>query len=209
MEIVNKEMYHFHDTRISVYNDIWVPGNELTVDDNYQSFYSKVIQNSILGVRVEDDENYRQLSGVINYYLDNESKLDLDTAKELLKKARYIIKDYSVLTRENALEDVRKSINPDLPSRFHSMWLCDELSKQHWIDVFGKCDEKTYRLYKVAATGTLFKSSDTFIPMHFKNYNECIELAKGYWNPVFETKEQDEEAEYLFQGKIKVLEKIS
>lgn len=204
MEVVNKVMYHFHDTKISKYNDVWVPGNEFIIDDNYTSYYSNMVRNFSLSVLTQGNKN-SQLIGVIDYYLNHEPNQEI--ADKILKDSRRIIMNYCILTRENALEEARKKIDPSLPSRFHSIWLCDELGAKYWNHSLNTGN--TYELYKVLLTGELFKSSDAFIPKNYKDYNECLEIAKKYWNPVFENEEQEEKAEYLFQGKIKVLEKIS
>lgn len=62
-------------------------------------------------------------------------------------------------------------------------------------------------LYRVSVTGNLFKSSDSFIPDDELTAREMYEESSKYWNPVF-SEEDLCKAEYLFQGKVKVLEKI-
>ena len=56
--------------------------------------------------------------------------------------------------------------------------------------------------------GNLFKSSNNFIPDDELTAREMYEASSAYWNPIF--KEEDLcKAEYLFQGKVKVLEEIN
>jgi hypothetical protein len=60
----------------------------------------------------------------------------------------------------------------------------------------------------VLLNGNLFKSSDAFLPSSNSNYNSNLIEAENYWNPKFENEEQEKKAEYLFQGKLKILEKV-
>ena len=62
-----------------------------------------------------------------------------------------------IFKREMALEETRKEKHPELISRFHCIWLCDKDSLPYWI---GQLPGK---VYKVAATGIIFESSDNFL----------------------------------------------
>lgn len=63
-------------------------------------------------------------------------------------------------------------------------------------------------LFRVSITGNLFKSSDSFIPNDELTTKEMYNVSSKYWNPVF-NEDNLCKAEYLFQGKVKVLEKIN
>lgn len=49
MEVKDKVMYHYH--KLGIYDDIWQVGNELTVDDNFDSYYSSIIDKFSTGVK--------------------------------------------------------------------------------------------------------------------------------------------------------------
>ncbi len=202
MEVKDKIMYHYH--RLGIYDDIWQIGNEIIVDDNFNSYYGSIIDKFSTGVKCVN--GIFSLDRVIDEYIDDIGlgNVDLNTIEDLLKCSSLIIKNINIYNRELMLEKYRKENNPKLPSRLHSIWLADKESLSFWKGQFsGKL-----KLYRVSITGELFKSSDDFIPDDELTAKEMYETSSNYWNPTF--KEEDLcKAEYLFQGKVKVLEKIN
>ena len=201
MEVKDKIMYHYH--RLGIYDDIWQVGNEITVDDNFNSYCGSIVDKFSTGVKCVN--GIFSLDRVIDEYIDDIGlgNVDLNTIEDLLKCSSLIIKNINIYNRELMLEKYRKENNPKLPSRLHSIWLADKESLSFWKGQFsGKL-----KLYRVSITGELFKSSDDFIPDDELTAKEMYETSSNYWNPTF--KEEDLcKAEYLFQGKVKVLEKI-
>lgn len=118
--------------------------------------------------------------------------------------ASEIIKKVNIYNRENALEEYRKQHFPNLPSRLHSIWLTDDIGKDFWKKSLG---ENTIS-YKVLVSGNLFKSSHEFIPDDRLNVKEMYDSSEYYWNPIFKNELEERHTEYLFQGKLKILEKI-
>ena len=202
MEVSDKIMYHYH--RLGIYDDIWQVGNEITVDDNFNSYCGSIVDKFSTGVKCVN--GIFSLDRVIDEYIDDIGlgNVDLNTIEDLLKCSSLIIKNINIYNRELMLEKYRKENNPKLPSRLHSIWLADKESLSFWKGQFsGKL-----KLYRVSITGELFKSSDDFIPDDELTAKEMYETSSNYWNPTF--KEEDLcKAEYLFQGKVKVLEKIN
>ena len=202
MEVKDKIMYHYH--RLGIYDDIWQIGNEIIVDDNFNSYYGSIIDKFSTGVKCVN--GIFSLDRVIDEYIDDIGlgNVDLNTIEDLLKCSSLIIKNINIYNRELMLEKYRKENNPKLPSRLHSIWLADKESLSFWKGQFsGKL-----KLYRVSITGELFKSSDDFIPDDELTAKEMYEASSTYWKPIF--KEEDlYKAEYLFQGKVKVLEKIN
>ena len=204
MEVKDKIMYHYH--RLGIYDDIWQIGNEIIVDDNFNSYYGSIIDKFSTGVKCVN--GIFSLDRVIDEYIDDIGlgNVDLNTIEDLLKCSSLIIKNINIYNRELMLEKYRKENNPKLPSRLHSIWLADKKSLNFWegqLNGSGKL-----KLYRVSVTGNLFKSSDSFIPDDELTAKEMYETSSNYWNPTF--KEEDLcKAEYLFQGKVKVLEKIN
>ena len=202
MEVSDKIMYHYH--RLGIYDDIWQVGNEITVDDNFNSYCGSIVDKFSTGVKCVN--GIFSLDRVIDEYIDDIGlgNVDLNTIEDLLKCSSLIIKNINIYNRELMLEKYRKENNPKLPSRLHSIWLADKESLSFWKGQFsGKL-----KLYRVSITGELVKSSDDFIPDDELTAKEMYEASSNYWNPTF--KEEDLcKAEYLFQGKVKVLEKIN
>ena len=203
MEVKDKIMYHYH--RLGIYDNIWQVGNEIIVDDNFNSYCSSIIDKFSTSVKCKN--GLFSLEKIIDKYLDDIGieNVDLKTITNLLKDSRAIITNANMYNRELMLENYRKENNPNLPSRLHSIWLADKESLNFWKEQLEK--RKKLVLYRVSVTGNLFKSSDSFIPDDELTAREMYEESSKYWNPVF-SEEDLCKAEYLFQGKVKVLEKI-
>ncbi|MBQ9024416.1 MAG: DUF2441 domain-containing protein [Bacilli bacterium] len=203
MEVNNKEMYHYHHSHL--YKDIWKPGNEFIVDDNFETSFLNILKYYSSAVTTITG-NKNAFNRTIQRYL--EENQDKETYIMLLKEARRIISGANMFTREMALEEVRKQKYPELPSRKHSIWLCEKKGLDFWANQLVREQQSKLDLYKVLVTGNLFKSSDSFLPEDYYTYENMLKSADGYWNPKFENEEQEEKAEYLFQGKVKILEKV-
>lgn len=203
MQVQEKEMYHFHNNKS--HNELWVPDNEIIVDDNFKTHYLYALNELTTAVNTMDG-NKEAFCFIIDHYLKEEQ--DNETLIELLKEARNMIYGMTLFKREYALEEIRKQKYPDLPSRKHSIWLCDDKGVEFWKEQISAGGEIPLDLFKVSVTGNLFKSSDSFIPNNTSNYETNLLEAEQYWNPVFESDEQEQKAEYLFQGKLKILEKV-
>lgn len=204
MEVKDKIMYHYH--RLGIYDDIWQVGNELLVDNNFNSFCGSIVDKFTTAVKCEN--GIFSLEKIIDKYLNDISieNVDLKTITNLLKASSAIITKADMYNRELMLEKYRKENNPKLPSRLHSIWLADKESLNFWKEQLN--GGRKLKLYRVSVTGNLFKSSDSFIPDDELTAKEMYEASSKYWNPVFS---EDDlcKAEYLFQGKVKVLEKIN
>lgn len=198
---VNKQiMFHYH--KLGIYDELWNEGKEITVDSNFKSFYGRVLNEFNTAVKSESGDI--SFDKIINYYLRMPQELDRDMVIRLLKEARRIIRNMNVYNRERALEDYRKDNAPNLPSRLNSIWLADSKSFDFWGTQI--IDEK--EIYKVEVTGEIFKSSDRFIPDNHLSTLEMYEASKEYWFPSFTNEKEEETAEYLFHGNIKILQKI-
>ena len=204
MEVKDKIMYHYH--RLGIYDDIWQVGNELLVDNNFNSFCGSIVDKFTTAVKCEN--GIFSLEKIIDKYLNDISieNVDLKTITNLLKASSAIITKADMYNRELMLEKYRKENNPKLPSRLHSIWLADKESLNFWEGQLN--GRRKLKLYRVSVTGNLFKSSDSFIPDDELTAKEMYEASSTYWNPVL-SEEDLCKAEYLFQGKVKVLEKIN
>ena len=204
MEVKDKVMYHYH--KLGIYDNIWKEGNELIVDNTFNSYYGRIIKN--FNTAVKCNNGSVSLEMIIEKFLKEIGieNIDLKTIEYLLKDSLAIITNTNIFNRELMLEDFRKDFFINLPSRLHSIWLTDDKSLGFWKEKLGS--SKKLVLYKVSLTGKIFKSSDAFIPDNNLTVKEMYEASSAYWNPVFN---EDDlcKAEYLFQGKVKVLEKIN
>ena len=106
--------------------------------------------------------------------------------------------------RETALENYRKDNVSTLPSRLHTIYLTDEKGVDYWINAL---QTNNYKLYRVEASGEIFKTNEQLIPDEELSYKDVYESAYNYWHPNFKHV-PDYTNEYLVKGKVKVLEKI-
>ena len=194
-------MYHYH--QLGIHDDIWQPGNILIVDNNFDSNLSGILKKFGTDV-ITTDQSRQSFDRIIKYYIENMNP-DSEMLIRLLTEARGIIRNTNLYKREFALEEYRKIHYPHLPSRKHSIWMADEKQLEFWKTQFRKSE---LELFRISVTGNLFKSSDKFIPDDELNIEESIQASERYWNPIFTTEEEENKAEFLFQGKVKILEKI-
>ena len=206
MKVTNKIMLHFH--KKGIWDEKWYQGNEILVDENFNSYYANILK--FFNTAVDTTDNTRQsFDRIINGYL--KEKQTEETLIQLLKEAGQIILYTNIFKREKALEEVRLQKYNHLPSRKHSIWVTDEKSKNFWKDaLFDKTENNPHQLalFKVSLTGELFKSSDYFLPDNELTYEEILKQAEKYWNPDYSAVKGDA-SEYLFQGKLKILKKLT
>lgn len=201
MQVVEKEMYHFH--KKNKFDKIWKPKNEIIIDNSFNGDFLENIKKYTTAVMLDNNEK-ETFSYTIDRYL--KANHDIEIYKEMLVNASNIIKQLNILKRELILEQIRQQYYPELPSRKHSIWLCDGKQVDYWNEILS--EDNNIMLFKVLITGNLFKSSEAFMPQDISTYGENIREAEQYWNPKFETEDQENRAEYLFQGKLKILKKV-
>lgn len=203
MQVKDQIMYHYH--RMGLHDEIWQVGNEIIIDNLFESNYSGTGVLNFDTTVITDSDKKVSFDRIIELYLKDEN-IDRETLIRMLNEARRIIINTNIFKRELALEEVRKEFYPSMPSRKHSIWVAGEEQMEFWKTQLAK--DKSLKMYKVSLTGTLFKSSDKFIPDDDLTYGESLKDAHNYWNPAFTELEEEEKAEYLFQGKVKILEEI-
>ena len=83
MEVKDKIMYHYH--RLGIYDDIWQVGNEITVDDNFNSYCGSIVDKFSTGVKCKN--GLVPLERIIDNYLYDigVENIDLETITNLLK----------------------------------------------------------------------------------------------------------------------------
>ena len=120
MEVKNKLMYHYHT--LGCYDDLWQEGQSLNISTDFATYYSQCFPYIGTG-KVIKGGKIVSFDQIINAYINDES-LNIKMTKQLLKDARVIIRDMSIIGRENVLEEIRTKYYSSLPSRNHSIWVC-------------------------------------------------------------------------------------
>ena len=198
MFVEDKEMYHIHTS--NKYDELWVPGNTIVVDDSFKSHFRKMFEMTMIGILNPSDELV-PIDIIMKECLKRDD-IEIEQYKELIDMAAEIIHNMSLKERENTLELVRQQKFPHLPSRNSSIWLTDEKDLEYWQEQLGKQQE----IFKVSATGNLFKTTARLLPSRKTIQPEMYNQAKAYWEA--KDLKEDDNIEYLFQGKLKLLERI-
>ena len=198
MEVKNKILYHFH--KKGIHDELWKVGNELIIDDNYNTDLLDVLNEFDTAVNTSDGDRVT-FSQIIRNYLDEDAPTDV--LKKMLEECILIIRNTNLFTGEKALEEVRKKEFNNYPSRKHCLFLVDESDIKYW---YSELKENKLELFKVSVNGEIFKFNAECLPDRDLTYKENINKSKKYWKS--ENKYSNKN-EYLFQGKVKILEKIN
>lgn len=209
----DKELYHIHLKNNQ--DKKWVVGNTINVDKNFNSIMYQRQMNFSQIIQLSNgmDKSYQNYSIVIANYFNRIKDLksirneDLEELKNLLNIGYQMSFNADFFKRETALEDCRKSYNDALPSRLHSIYLCDYDGLNYWKDCLSNSNKKEFDVFEVNVTGNIFKTNEQLLPNEVSTYEETYKNAIKYWNP----KLKDCPAntyEYLVEGKVKILSKI-
>ena len=200
MQVENKTMYHIHTP--NKYDEMWQEGNELIIDDNFYSECGLSIPYFNTDV-VSSDGSLISIVGPLRKYLDEGiEKLTMEEIKTIFEDVYRILYNNNRTKCEAALEICRIEKFKLCPSRLHSLLVTDKDNLDYWLNILnGK------EIYELNLTGTLFKTSDIYIPDDNLSLVQAIKAAESYWNPNF-TEEAEEKKEYLFQGTALIKRKI-
>lgn len=194
MKINGRIMYHINR------NENWQVGEKKdnTCASNNHFFNVRTTKSSLIGF----DGKNANVREVIDEYLEKKTFNNEDLA-ELAKQTRDILHNYQILSRELTLEEIRKEFYSDRVSRKNCIWLCEKKQLEYWKDIL----KDSINVFKVRATGKVFKSNDKLLPDLAMSYNDQVEQAHKYWAPKY-TELNDEKSEFLFIGHLEVLEKV-
>lgn len=201
MYVKNKEMYHFHKS--NEYDDLWKEGNEIIVDDNFNTDFFEIGMSQPFAIK-KDDGYYYQLDYCIDEFLEDIDKKSKTDIIDFLKIQKMVFHEMALRDRELLIEECRRLYYPDRISRNHAIYLCDEKSLDFWKSQLTQATD----LFKVSVTGELFKSNSLLIPNKAYSGEILIDKAKEYWKANLNDLD-DRQNEYLFQGKVKILKKLN
>ena len=210
---MEQELFHIH--KVTNKNDHWSNNKILNINDNYNSIMNQRHQNfsQLVNVFEGGSQEYINFSFILADYMRRINNLsvikndDIIELKRLLEIGYQMTYNADLFRREEALENYRKDNLSHLPSRLHSMFLCDNDGIEYWQDVISQNDKIETETYRVLASGDIFKTNEQLLPSEILTYQETYQQAFKYWNPKFKNL-PNYTNEYLIRGKIKVLEKI-
>lgn len=186
-------LYHIH--RTGDMDDLWYVGNEIIVDDNFQSqFYVQLLKQEFPLVQRYGDYDIDDLISTMEEMKSlNFMKSNVDS---LFHKLLYCC--YS-LRRERALEEGRKIFSSNCPSRMHSIFLTGMDDLSYWESYVGN---RSFQRFSLNCFGNLFVSSDSFFPQYTLSFDDQVEQSRIYWIPEME---KAKHKEILFQGKAQII----
>lgn len=210
---MEKELFHIHVSEKNNKDHKWKVNNIITASDNFDSIMSKRHNNFNLCVDIVD-ENTCELMPAYQYLALVFDKIKdatvirgehLDLIKDTLSNCYNLLYSGNFFKREAGLEDCRKDNFSTLPSRLHSIYLCDKDGLEYWTDTISMNRTKDVSVFRVLADGNIFKSNEQLLPLETCTYGQTYSGAFRYWNPKFDNIHCYAN-EYLVQGRVKVLE---
>lgn len=135
-------------------------------------------------------------------------KLKKFKSKNDIYSIAHILECYDVVIKEIALEEVRKELFPNLPSRLHCMYLSisKEIALKN-VKSMANSKEKNGKHFQAVAVklnGTIFKAGKVYVSREGESYAYYKEKAKAYWK---QRGLKDEDVkEVLFEGTAEIVE---
>ena len=155
----------------------------------------------------EDGKEYIIYQPLINYFDDDKYySLTEEQLNSFFYNLKKYLNDSTFDRRETILEEVRKEINRNLPTRYKCLWLTEERCIEHWLEKLKHVNG--YNLYEVETEYVPFVSKDSLLPNRYASVRTQIEQAKHYWQPTEKDLYKADDLEYLYIGNLKVLKKL-
>lgn len=207
------ELYHIH--KKNNFDRKWQINNMIKVNENFNSIMNQRQMNFSQIIALKENDTLSKTNYTLyltNFYsrikdLNSVRASDLEELKKLLEIGYQMSYNADFFKRESALENCRKDYNDKLPSRLHSIYLCDKDGLEYWTDTISKQKKDEVQIFKVLVEGNTFKTNEQLIPNEISTYEETYNNAFKYWKPKFKSV-PNYTNEYLAQGNIKILTKI-
>ena len=128
--------------------------------------------------------------------------------KDDLYDIAHKLEGYDVIVKELAIEEVRRKLFPEFPSRFHCMYLSQNKTTalkniKSFASLPGR-DNMTFQVVAVKLNGKIFKAGRVYMSREGQSYNYYYEKAKEYWSQSH--LEDVEVKEILFEGTAEIVE---
>lgn len=196
--------YHIHEYENEEIEKEWFVGNIIEFSKQKYNSFMKIsleFKGTIPEVTTLQGEVVKNVPFLNAYKYFCDCKV-IEQVPGLIHIASDFINEYQMLIRELAYEQIRLEYFPNLPSRFHCIWLCKEEQVEFWK----KNLKSNCRIFKVEIDKNYFKSNNSAIALPSDSYLTIIKKAKEYWG--YDELEENEQDEYLYEGKIKIIEEL-
>lgn len=190
--------YHLHKICDDVTEQKWQTDNIIEFNDTHTNYFFD-FSNKFSPIFKYMNQDV-SIINIIDYIL-NENKTEDYT--NILKAARFSINEYQILLREMAYETIRKNYFPNLPSRQSCIFLCRESQ----LDFWKRTINDNIRIFKInTLDDNIFKSNNKHICLPSDSLEIMNNKAQCYWS--YNNQNDDEQDEYLYIGKIKIIEEL-
>ncbi len=216
-----RELYHYHI--VNEFSKEWTPGTTIEISSNRVNKFHRDLKSL---------EGHDQLTGDINTLVGKMNDFQtlgnkvlevvpqLNDTSEEIKQYRSFIEDFDPITntcsrtlryyveylRELIFEDVRKSVNKNLPSRISCLWACKEEDIETWKNLW--TINKDFKLLKLSLTGEFHEADSRLINSNAWDIKTFEKNARAYWEKTPTGYGGEPQIEVLFEGNVTVLEEI-
>ena len=213
------ELFHIHN--LGNYDNLYVPDNEINVDETfnnslYHSIFNlnaNVTSRNLPGIFEKINKDIREMDisktidsnrlDYIFYYIQNFGYRNEEEFLKLCSLAATILKRYYAAMNEVAYEQSRQIYCPNAPSRLHSMFGCTEQGVSYWAS---KMDCKRADVYKIEVFDEPLLTNPSLLPTNDKELYNKVTEARKYFGPL--TVNEDKSNEYLINGRVLLKEKV-
>jgi len=206
-----KDEIFYHCQRQNQLNLNWEIGATRRFSKDKENFYFSSLKDYVLDLqkRLSDIDIDSKISNVADIiHNDNfernrrDKQILIDISKFYIDQITECFKKTIQLQQELIFENVRQEINPQLPSRQNCIWVTSTIKDAcKWSDMFN-CS----KILKLKLNGEIHKTNGKFIDINQNSdlYNARLN-AEEYWKG---NDDKGDEIEFLFEGKIEILDLI-
>lgn len=226
MIVKGKLLYHLH--RKNRHSEEWQVGNtiETPKGDNYfrklrhADFYrikheigrDEPYMDRVLS-ELDEAKNFVENAGALPDFLWPRKGLQM--TKDLIRLSTDLQDSLVVYIRfltEIVFESERKQNFEDLPCRRNGVWLTDKTGLKKWFTVFRRLNEKPlseFQVFQVRVSGIMHKGDGSWVTPDIYPVEHLYERASRYWRGEVHEDKRRRLIEYLFEGKLEVLEELN
>ena len=191
------ELYHERST-------IHFGKNSNRMWKNFLNRSGSYVESIETGPDGEEICHRRSFKTITSY--DDYLKLDPEEQRKYFNYLYGFAIDSAMDFREIILEQIRRNINPNLPSRVTCAWITNKKNLDKWIELL-KVKDGDYEIYKVDPDGITFSSTNELLPVDYYPHNRQIIQARRYWTPTREDITNGTR-EILFEGDLRLLKRV-
>lgn len=181
-----QELYHIHLSNDT--NNKYFINNTFIVDKSFNSIMNQRHQSfsQLIRLKNNDQECLAKFTEYLQCFMQNTNGMqsltqdDINELRQLLEIGYKLSSNADRFRREAGMEDYRVNNHIDLPSRLHSIYLCDKDGIEYWKDIISQYGQKEIEIYKVLVRGTIFKTNEQLIPNEYLTYEETYNESEKY-----------------------------